>query len=261
MVESLPQTSAHPPTRHVCPQCGAAVYKSHRRLRDRLVGVFHRVRRYRCRAPGCGWQGLLSHAEAAPSSRAGLTRSRTAWIVVGAMLATLVAVAAAIHWNNDRAKPLPLAAGLSLAGTPLEPDDPRGTSAELSGALRRGCVWGGPGESPYPGTLAAALAAARLPGEIIRKIEVMREGRIVSDRLEISSAGIRTPDTRRYFGHTADAMTLGNALCFNTRFNLPTGTIIYGDLYELIDDDGRRFTIMVIAQGGHVAVVEEQLHR
>jgi len=261
MVESPPETGDHPPSRHACPRCGAPVVRAHRRLRDRLVAVFYGVRRYRCRAPDCGWQGLLRQVETASSPRTGLMRTRAVWIFAGLLLTALIGVAAAIDWNLKRPKPVPVAAGFTAAGTPLAPDDPRRKGAERSEALRRGCVWGGPGESPYFGTLAAALTAARVPNEVVRKIEIMREGRIVSDRLEISSTGIGTPDHRRYFGHTADAMTLGDIVCFSTKVNLPAGMLAPADLYELIDDSGRRFTIMVVAQGGNVAVLEEQLQR
>jgi hypothetical protein len=245
----------------VCPQCGAPVVRAHRRLRDRIVSIFHDVRRYRCRAADCGWQGLLRQSTDARSSRTGFARARAVLIVLGVSLMSLVGVSAAVYWNGMRAMPAPLAAGTSTAGVPLAPDDPRGDGDDRSKALRRGCVWGGPGESPYLGTIAAALTAARVPDDVVRKIEILREGRIVGDRVEISSDGIGTPDHRRYFGHTVSAMALGDVLCFSTRVNVPADMIVSADLYELLAENGSRFTIMVVAQGGQVAVLDEQTRR
>jgi hypothetical protein len=109
---------------------------------------------------------------------------------------------------------MPKAPATVVARTPVEPDNPRKAAQDSVAESRHGCVWEGPGESPYFGTLATALTAARLPSEIVRKIEIMRDGGFVTDRLEISSVGIRTTDHRRFFGHTTKAMTMGESLCF-----------------------------------------------
>lgn len=259
MAQGMSEESGPQPARNFCPRCGVRVHKAHRRLRDRLVSVGHDVRRYRCK--DCGWQGLLPQPRTVPRSRTRLAHSRTVWMLVGVLLIPLVGLSAAVYWSGAPAEQVPVPPGQSMAGTPLEPDDLRRADAKRSGELRRACVWGGPGQSPYLGTLTAALAAARLPSEIIGKFQSMQEGRLVNDRLEISRAGIHTADGRRYFGHTALAMALGETLCFSTRINMPPDTVGAADLYELIDDEGQRFTIMVVARGGNVAVLEEQSQR
>ena len=152
---------------------------------------------------------------------------------------------------------MPVVPSLSSAVTPPQPT-PAKVVAELSGEVRSDCVWGGPGESPYSGSLGAALTAARLPKEIVDKFEIMRANLLLSDRLEISSAGIRSADGRRKFGHVANAMALGTTICFTTKINMPPDTITFADLYELIDDMHRRYTIMIVVRGGNVAVLEEE---
>jgi predicted RNA-binding Zn-ribbon protein involved in translation (DUF1610 family) len=259
MVEVTPEESGRQPRRRVCPQCGVPVHKVHRSLRDRLVSVFYDVGRYHC--SDCGWQGLLVRSRTTQSSRSRPARLRVVWIVVSVLLIPLVGLSAALYWIGEHAQQMPMVPGQSIAGMPLEPNDPRKQDAGPAGELRRGCVWGGPDESPYLGTLTVALTAAGLPSEIIGKFEIMREGRLVSNRLEISSAGIHSADHRRYFGHTTNAMGLGDTLCFSTRTNLPSDTVIAADLYELIDDNDRRFTIMIVARGGNVATLEEQFER
>lgn len=258
MIEVAAEGNGHQPSRHVCPKCGRPVYKVHRSARDRMVSMFYPVGRFRCRAEGCRWQGLLRQTPTASRSRTGSARSRTAWIVVGALLVPLIALAVAIYWSYDEdAIPMPKAPAKLVARTPLEPDAPRRAAQDSVGEPRHECVWEGPGESPYFGTLATALTAARLPSEIVRKIEIMREGGFVTDRLEISSAGIRSTDHRRFFGHTTKAMAMGETVCFGTRIGLPPGKTSAADLYELVDDTNRRFQVMIVAIGGNVAVLEE----
>lgn len=41
-----------------CPKCDGNLYRIHRTGIDRLINVYVPVRRYRCRADGCGWSGL-----------------------------------------------------------------------------------------------------------------------------------------------------------------------------------------------------------
>lgn len=258
MVGATHERNSHKPSRHACPQCGAPVFKDHRRLRDRLVSIFYDVRRYHCKA--CHWEGLLAHAETGPSSANRLPRSRIVWTVVIVLLIPLVGLLAGVLWIGDRAKPLPVAATpvQTTAATSPQPNDPGKEGAGLSGEVRDECVWGGPGEAPYLGTLSAALTTARLPSEIVEKFEIMREGHLETDRLSISSAGIQSADGRRHFGHTTKAMALGSTLCFGTRINMPPDTITFADLYELIDATNQRYTIMVVVRGGNVAVLEEK---
>jgi hypothetical protein len=258
MIEVATEKNSHQPSRRVCPKCGMPVHKVHRSARDRMVSMFYPVGRFRCRAEGCGWQGLLHQTPTESRPRTGYARSRTAWIVAGAVLVALIGLAVAIYWLYDEdAMPMPKGPAKSVARTPLEPDDPRGAMQHSVEEPHHGCVWGESGESPYFGTLAAALTAARLPSEIVRKVEIMRDGGFVTDRLEISSAGIRSTDHRRFFGRTTKAMAMGETVCFGTRIGLPPGRTVAADLYELVDDTNRRFQVMIVAIGGNVAVLEE----
>jgi hypothetical protein len=42
-----------------CPRCNGSVYRVPRRSVDVLMGLFVRVRRYRCHSDSCGWEGNL----------------------------------------------------------------------------------------------------------------------------------------------------------------------------------------------------------
>ena len=42
-----------------CPRCDSSAYRVPRRFVDVLRGLFGAVRRYRCTAMGCGWEGNL----------------------------------------------------------------------------------------------------------------------------------------------------------------------------------------------------------
>lgn len=221
--------------------------------------MFREVRRYHCK--GCGWQGLLAQPQAAPQSARLPPLAHTIWIVVGLVLTPFIVLAAAVYWIGGGEMPMSMTPGGLIAGTPLEPKESRAVDIALSGEARSECVWGGPGEAPYLGTLTAALVAARLPSELVDKFEMMHAGRLVSDRLEISKAGIRSADGRRHFGQTTKAMALGNTICFSTRINMPPDTMTFADLYELIDDDNQRHTIMIVGRGGNVAVLDEHTER
>lgn len=260
MVESPPKASVRGSSRHVCPRCSEPVVRSHRRSRDRLLGLFQDVRRYRCRAPDCGWHGLLRDPSP-PVAGAGGARWRAALMVVGATLLPVLVVSSIMYWNTKRDRPEPPSVGFTSVGSPLPADDPRAENSARAGTLRRGCVWAGPGDAAYLGTLATALTAARVPPDVVRKFETMREEKLISDRLEITSAGIGTSDHRRNFGHVASAMTVGEILCFSTRVNPPAGTIFAADLYETLDESGRRYAIMIVTLGGNVAVLDEQAER
>ena len=252
MTEVTGNSSGHLPSHHVCPRCGRPVFKVHRSTRDRIVSAFYPVGRYHCRTEGCGWEGLLHQ------SRNESARSRVAWIVAGVLLVSLIALATAIYGLHDEdAMPAPTAPARSVARAPAEPEAPRAAVPGAADEARHGCVWEGPGESPYFGTLADALAAARVPIEIARKIEIMRDSGFVTDRLEISSAGIRSTDHRRFFGKTTKAMAMGETVCFSTRIGVPPDKTSIANLYELVDDTNMRFQVMVVQIGGNVAVLEE----
>lgn len=273
MVEATSEANGGHPGRHRCPRCGGPLVKVHRQARDRMFSVFHSVRRYRCRSTDCGWQGLIDRPRTAASLWSSLRNAPAFWFVAG-MLATLVGVLLVQVWlvierarpvpvapENWQLEPLPVAAGVSDVGKPLEPDDARLRPPATSAELRRGCVWGGPGQLPYQGSLRDALAAARLPAPLVDKFAAMRDGALVSDRLEISAAGIRNTTHRRHFGYTVKAMAVERAVCFNTRVNLVAGVVAPAELYELVDADGDRHIVMVVPQGGNVAVLDEQTER
>jgi len=252
MIEAAADSNGSPPSSHVCPRCGRPVHKVHRSVRDRVVSVFYPVGRYYCRAEGCGWQGLLHQ------SGTGSARSRAPWIAAGTLLVALIGLATAILWLHDEdAMPVPKTPARPVARAPVEPEPPRAAVQESVDGQRHGCVWEGPGESPYFGTLADALTAARVPIEIVRKIEIMRDSGFVTDRLEISSAGIRSTDHRRFFGKTTKAMAMGETVCFGTRIGMPPEKTTIANLYELVDDTNMRFQVMVVQIGGNVAVLGE----
>ncbi|MBS1160669.1 MAG: hypothetical protein H6R15_3088 [Proteobacteria bacterium] len=46
--------------RPVCPECGErSLIRIHRRMIDRLLGIFVKVHRYRCEEFPCRWEGRL----------------------------------------------------------------------------------------------------------------------------------------------------------------------------------------------------------
>lgn len=58
-------TFGHPPPlaqarwQPLCPACGCSVNRVTRRWHDRVLALLLPVRRYRCMALRCGWQGNL----------------------------------------------------------------------------------------------------------------------------------------------------------------------------------------------------------
>jgi hypothetical protein len=269
MLEISPETDSRVLSGRTCPRCGEAVYRVRRRWSDRLASVFHNVRRYRCLTQTCGWEGLLNGTPRPASFRARITRLPVAWIIAGMLSISLVVLLAGIYLIGEGAWPSLLdaeggqpepaaeAASESTDGNLLEPTDPRNYASGPLDKPRRGCVWAGPGQRPYLGTLVDALTAAQLPSSVVGKFAIMRERGIVTDRLEISGAGIHTGDFRRNFGYTAKAMALGRTVCFDTRINVPIETLVAADLYELVDGNQRRYAIMIVSNGGNVAVLEE----
>lgn len=273
MAEAAGEATGEQRGRHSCPRCGGPLVKVHRQARDRALSVFHSVRRYRCRSVECGWQGLLDRPRTAASLWSSLRHAPAFWFVAG-MLTTLFAVLLVqvylviehaqpvpIAPESWQLEPLPVAAGVSQDGKPLEPDDVRLRTRITSAELRRGCIWGGPGQLPYQGSLRDALAAAGLPQPLVDKFAAMRDGALVGDRLEISTAGIRSATHRRHFGYTMKSMAVDRAVCFNTRVNFVPGVVAAAELYELVDGDGERHVIMVVPEGGNVAVLDEHTER
>jgi hypothetical protein len=267
MAEATLETGGQPIPRHACPRCGGATYRVHRHLLDRMVGVVRRVRRYRCKAGDCGWEGLLS-SSGRDAKRKTFGGVLSAWLIASLVLVPLLVLVAVMYRTHVLAKLGRPAAGAARVAavaptTPAPaatvPDPAKGGTSP--GEPKRGCVWEGPGRQPYGGTLAAALVGAQLPADVIDKLTLMRERGLVSDRLEISSAGIRTADRRRQFGFTTKAMALSDGVCFGTTVDVATGLTGTADLYELSDQEGRRYLVMIVARGNNVALLEEQAER
>lgn len=250
---------------NTCPRCNGPVKRIHRRLPERLLSLFHTVRRYRCPSEGCGWRGLLGPPK--PSVWSGAASRRAVWAVACVLTLLLVAAIWSAYQYYERVQAQPsaqqpqiaavqAAAGELIVGRPLAADDPRRIGNALLGEPLRGCVWGGPGQRPYTGTMTAALTAARLPADIVTKLSIMRDGGAVSDRLVITSAGIHSVDYQRDFGYTVKALTFDGSICFDSKINPPSSASGTADLYELVDANRLRYSVMVVANGGNVAVLE-----
>lgn len=121
--------------------------------------------------------------------------------------------------------------------------------------LRQGCAWGKPGSNPYRGSTEQALTQAHLPPEVVRQIVANRAAGAVTDRVEISTKGIRTVQFGREFNAKSFAMTFGNTLCLNSRVNFAPGHVERADLYEALDARGRKYAVMVPDVCGNVSVL------
>jgi hypothetical protein len=163
------------------------------------------LRRYRCRAGTCGWQGLLPvsrHPQPVLAAvRAPATRSRQGlWLLAGAAAAFTVPAAVVVLMavgqrldrvalrdvppgvsHDGRVVPAALALPLAQAAGEAAPDGP-------PLALREGCVWGQPGRLPYRGTTAQALRAARLPPEVVQEVARLRQVRADGATVTISTS-------------------------------------------------------------------------
>lgn len=266
MADTTAEPDSRLSTRPTCPRCGARIHRAHRDARDRLVGFVREVRRYRCHAQGCGWVGLLDRPR----------RGAAPWVIaLGALFVAAAASIPLLAWlapaawidamvgrapTSADAAPAQAEATVSTIAIPTgatAASDARRPEGEPLGEPRRDCVWQGPGQNAYLGTLAEALRAARLPGEVVDKLVTMRDARLVSDRLEITSAGIRSTTRPRTFADVAKAMALDGTICFDTRIEVPRGTVGGADLYELTTGDDQRHLVMIVRIGGNVAVLEE----
>lgn len=59
MADSASMAAGEAPARPICPRCSGAVGRVPRHVADRLISLLVPVRRYRCRAMGCRWEGTL----------------------------------------------------------------------------------------------------------------------------------------------------------------------------------------------------------
>ena len=134
-------------------------------------------------------------------------------------------------------------------------NDPNAIAAPPALAVRQGCAWGQPGRNPYRGSTEQALAAARLPPEVVQQIAAMRLGGHKSGRLQITTAAIRSDDGTRQFDPRALAMSFGNTLCLHSRVNFAPGHTELADLYEARDSQGRLYAVMVPDVCGNVTVL------
>jgi hypothetical protein len=262
------------PDGHHCPDCGGRLARVHRHALDRFASLIRSVHRYRCPDPACGWQGVLGRdvANAAPATS---WRAPLVWFLVGVGCALVAVQAARVHQRSQaeaaRASSAPqrgvdalaraAPAGTDFPGEALPATDPRVVSNPSPLRLRHGCAWGVPGGNPYRGTVAQALAAARLPPEVVAQITEMAARGWVYDQVEISRAGIRTVNGSREFGNEIRAMAFGDTLCFNTRVNFAPGHVEYADLYQATDSRGKTYTVMVpyVCQNASVLGEREEI--
>jgi hypothetical protein len=232
------------------------------------------LRRYRCRAATCGWQGLLPASRravpalaAAQSPVASQRLRQGLWLLAGAAAAFCVPAAMVVLMaagqrldlaalqdvppgvsHDGRPLPAPLAAPVALAAGEPAPDGP-------PLALREGCAWGQPGRLPYRGTTAQALRAARLPPEVVQEVVRLRQVRAVTDRVEIRTGAIRTVTDGREFNPKSFALTFGHTLCVGARVNFAPGHVERADLYEVRDARGTLHSVMVPDVCGNVSVL------
>jgi len=264
-----------------CPACGLPLVQLHRHALDRWVSLFRSVHRYRCSDSACGWEGVVGREPTSLTSAAALSwRGRLAWLLGGVAL-TMVGMTPVLLASRTRptASPaaapastpalresavdyFPLAAGLHDEGSELSRADPRVGKNFTPLTLRRHCVWGEPGRTPYRGTVEQALHATQLlPPEVVQRISEMAENGWTKERVEISRTAIRSIDGRRVFRPTIPAMGFGNAMCFDTQVNFPAGHVEYAALYEADDRSGKTYSVMVPFVCNNVAVLGVRAER
>ncbi len=274
----------HPPSTSPtpCPNCHAPLARVRRRAEEKQgVGAVG-LRRYRCAAPGCAWEGLVplaarrSHRSAVARRRRHVLRSLRSALIPTLALLGLGAAVAAVAWQaglfapgrggrlyspgeQHDGEPLPAAHALSRhhahAALAAAADAASAAPPPNTLALRYSCVWGHPGGNPYRGTVEQALRSAALPEEVVQSIAAqVRSGQAV-DRLEIRSDGVRAVASGRVFNAQNIAMTYGKTLCLSTRVNFVAGHMEPAALYEAITASGRVVAVMVPEVCGNVSVL------
>jgi hypothetical protein len=251
-----------------CPGCGGPLKRVHRDALDRFVSGFRPVHRCRCFDPQCAWVGLVaSEPRPDPVQPETRWRGRALWMLggVGLTLAAVLAVRVAVDSRSERhtlvaagtTGPSAMGAvpGLHDDGSALPSVDARVGNNSTPLQLRRSCLWGVPGRTPYRGTVEQALTAARLPPEVVRRIADMARAGASDDRLEISRTGIRSTDGRRTYPTHIPAMGFGETLCFDTVVNFQPGHVEYAALYETQDQAGRTYSVMVPFVCSNVSVL------
>lgn len=239
------------------------------------------MRRYRCRADGCGWEGLLqvSRHRRQPSRRAAraaalshvaqLKLARYATVV---LLGLSAAVAGTVAYVRQLPVPFVgggrvIPAGQSYDGDALPPEHPLLTWAaqkpppapsvdgDRALALRQNCAWGEPGRMPYAGGVDQALAALRLPPKVAEHFAQRIRAHQASDRVEIRNDAIQAEKMLRVYDPRRIAMTFGRTLCIGTQVHFAPRHAEWGDLYEVADGTGRRWAVMVPDVCGNVSLL------
>ena len=258
-----------------CPQCGQA--RLRRVSRDAEGSLPEPPRqgrhtRMRCAAEGCGFEGWVPRRLRRRSRlrpwprvlRAGARRVRRALPqVLGLSLAALAWAAIGVAWERQH-PPAPadlraaLPAGEYHDGDPLPQVHPLAQARARSQSpldLRATCVWGRPGRDPYRGSVAEALAAARVPADARAELLARHAERRHDGRLLITREGIVDTAGGRRFEARGFAMTYGRTLCLDTRVNFVPGHAEPADLYEATDSSGRRWSMMVPDVCGNVSLI------
>ena len=280
------------PTDRPCPACGGPLLRVRRHRADRLqrdAASGLSMRRYRCRAEACAWQGLLPRRRRRERVASVLAWPASFWaprrlavalfavagatwagaqmvqFVLGAAPAApkLVQVPAGVSHDGEAlpARHPWLHPGVLAADTaPAEPES--GPIAAAAGVpavepleMKRGCAWGQPGRSPYRGSVEQALLHARLPAEVVTEVARRVRAHEPSDRLEIRTGRIHGLQHGREFDPSHMAMSFGRTLCLGTRVNFAPGHVEQADLYEVSDARGRRHAVMVPDVCGNVTVL------
>lgn len=263
--------------RQRCARCGHAARRARRSGETRREAAASGLRRYRCTAEGCGWEGLLPRlSRARPRSELrGLQvqARRWAWPMV-AMAVLGLAAAAVVRQELHGPGPIPVVpAGESHYGRPLNDAHPLQVKfdatlqATPAGqdvpalSMRQHCSWGRPGGNPYRGTVTEALQAAGLPAEVVAAIAAQVKAGQAVERLTIATDGIRAERSGRVFSPSGMAMTYGRTLCLGTRVNFAPGHTEPATLYEARDQQGRLHSVMVPDVCGNVTMISQGLSR
>lgn len=281
--DSLFQPSTQEYPRSGCPACAAEIRRVPRTEQDRSGPYAAAMRRYRCSAAACGWEGLLPRQ--APSHRTPPDRWQRlrAWLAllrpslpvalaaVAGMVFAAVATLGVTTWRGPATasgpKPVWLAPGQHHEGVAvaaqhplLQQPDPEAPEVERL-ALRQGCAWGTPGRNPYRGTVEQALVTAKLPPEVVQRVAMKVRNGQPDDRLEIRNEGIRGSQGEREFDPNNVALTYGHTMCLNARVNFKPGHVERATLYEAADNKGQLHSVMVPDVCGNVSVLGARMER
>ena len=122
-------------------------------------------------------------------------------------------------------------------------------------ALRQHCTWGQPGRSPYKGTVEEALRTAQVPEYVVQKVAERVRVKNSNGRLVINNKSIRLVGSKRQFSSANVTMTYGRTLCVETKVHFKKGHSELADLYDVTDEQGKRYAVMVPDVCGNVSVL------